>query len=138
MTTLIQKMSASSSLKYDYGQDNLGLTIELSPTWGHSFANAQNSLWSSNTFTNNNQFGEFNNGTQISSKVGYGFVFGENSQELTLYSGYEFDNQNDDELLFGSSVSISSNIKLDLEGNKKLSNEGSETSKLQLNGRLSW
>ena len=46
--------------------------------------------------------------------------------------------KNDDELLLGSSVSIGSNIKLDLEGNKKLSNEGNETSKLQLNGRLSW
>ena len=45
-----QKMNASSSLKYDYGQDNLGLTFEFSPTWGHSFANAQNSLWRSSAF----------------------------------------------------------------------------------------
>ena len=95
-----QKMSARSSLKYDYGQDNLGLTIELSPAWGHSVANAQYSLWSSSILTGNNEFGQFINGTQISSKVGYGFVLGENSQALTLYSGYEFDNQTEDELLW--------------------------------------
>ena len=44
----IQKMSANSSLGYDYGNDELGLTLEISPTWGQSQANSQNSLWSNN------------------------------------------------------------------------------------------
>ena len=84
------------------------------------------------------KIGQFTTGTQVKSKVGYGFTLGENSRKLTFYSGYLFDDQIEDELLLGSSVLISSNFGLDLEGIREISTTGDEASKLQLNGRLKW
>ena len=82
--------------------------------------------------------GQYTNGTQINSKVGYGFVLGEHTQTLTVYSGYEFDDQTEDELLLGSRVAIGSNFGLDLEGTRKISSVGDKASKFKLNGRLKW
>ncbi len=134
----IQKMSVRSTLGYDRGNDDLGVTITVSPKWGHTLASAQHTLWNSNILTNNNEIGQYTNGTQINSKVGYGFVLGEHTQTLTVYSGYEFDDQTEDELLLGSRVAIGSNFGLDFEGTRKISTRRDEASKLQLNGRLSW
>ena len=134
----IQKMSAKSTFGYDYGNDELGLTLEISPTWGQSQANTQNSLWSNNILASDNEIGQFTNGTQVKSKVGYGFTLGENSRKLTFYSGYMFDDQIEDELLLGSSFIISSKFGLDLEGINELGTNGIESSKLQLNGRMNW
>ena len=134
----IQKMSANSSLGYDYGNDELGLTLEISPTWGQLQANSQNSLWSNNILASENEIGQYTNGTQVKSKIGYGFTLGENSRKLTFYSGYLFDDQIEDELLLGSSVLIGSNFGFDLEGIREISAAGDEASKLQLNGRLKW
>ena len=134
----IQKISASSSLGYDRGHDDLGLTFTISPKWGQTLASAQNTLWSSNILNSNNEIGQYFNGTQINSKVGYGFVLGEDFRKLTIYSGYEFDDLTADELLLGSKISIGSNFGLDIEGIRELRTSGDETSKLQLNGRLNW
>ena len=101
----IQKMSVKGSIEFDYGNDDLGLTFALSPTWGQTQAEAQNSLWSSEILASSKEVGQYTEGTQISSEIGYGFTLGEESRKLNLYSGYEFDAQSDDELLFGSSIS---------------------------------
>ena len=134
----IQKISVRSTLGYDRGNDDLGLTITVSPKWGQTLASAQNTLWNSNILTNNNEIGRYTNGTQINSKVGYGFVLGEHTQTLTVYSGYEFDDQTEDELLLGSRVAIGSNFGLDFEGTREIGNSRNEASKFKLNGRLKW
>ena len=43
----IQKMSVNGTLGYDYGNDTLGLTFAISPSWGQTLASVQNTLWSS-------------------------------------------------------------------------------------------
>ena len=134
----IQKMSANSTLGYDYGNDELGLTLEFSPRWGQSQANTQNSLWSNQILASDNEIRQYNTGTQVNSKIGYGFALSEKSRKLTVYSGYLFDDQIEDELLLGSSVHIGSNFALDLEGINELSTDGVESTKLQLNGRMNW
>ena len=134
----IQSISSNSTFGYDYGNDELGLTLEISPTWGQSQTNAQNSLWSSNILASDSEFGLYSNGTQVNSKIGYGFTLGANSRKLTIYGGYLFDDQIEDELLLGSSLIIGSNFGLDLEGINKLSTNEVESSKLQLNGRMNW
>ncbi len=134
----IQKMSANSTLGYDYGNDELGLTLEISPSWGQSQVKSQNSLWSNNILVSENEIGQYTNGTQVKSKIGYGFSLGENSRKLTFYSGYLYDDQIEDELLLGSSVHIGSNFGIDLEGIKEIRTAGEEATKLKINGRLSW
>ena len=134
----IQKIAARSTLGYDSGHDDLGLTITISPKWGQTLASAQNTLWNSDILTNKNEIGQYTNGTQINSEVGYGFKLGDHSQTLTVYSGYEFDDQTEDELFLGSRVTFGSNFEFDLEGINELSTNGIESSKLQLNGRMNW
>ena len=134
----IQKMSVKSTLGYDHGNDELGLTFAISPTWGQSQAEAQNTLWSSNILANKNEVGQYSDGTQISSEIGYGFALGEESRKLNLYSGYEFDAQSDNELMMGTSFSIGTNLGFDLEGVRKFNTKGDEATKYQFNARLSW
>ena len=136
--TGIQKMSMKSSLGYDYGSDELGLTFAISPTWGQTQTDAQNTLWSSNILANDKEVGQYSDGTQISSEIGYGFTLGEDSRKLNLYSGYEFDAQSDDELLLGTSVSIGTNLGFDLEGVREIKTEGEEATKYQFNAHLRW
>ena len=87
----IQKMSVNGTLGYDYGNDNLGLTFAISPTWGQTLASAQNTLWSSSILDSNKEVGQYSDGTQVSSELGYGFTLGEESRKLNLYSSYEFE-----------------------------------------------
>ena len=134
----IQKMSLKGSVEFDYGSDDLGVTFALSPTWGQTQAEAQNSLWSSKILVSSKEVGQYTEGTQINSEIGYGFTLGEESRKLNLYSGYEFDAQSDDELLFGTSISIGSNIGLDLERTNKIGTPHSKMTKYQINGRLNW
>ena len=136
--TRIQKISLRSSLKYDYGSDNLGLTLEISPTWGQTHTEVENSLWSRGILASDKEIGDYINGTQISSNIGYGFILGENSRKMNLYSGYEFDASTDDELFLGSSISIGPNFGLDLERTNKLGIEGIESTKYQFKARFSW
>ena len=134
----IQKMSLKGSFEYDYGSDDLGLTFSLSPTWGQTQTEVQNSLWSNNILTSDKTVGQYTEGTQLSSELGYGFMLGEESSRLNLYSGFEFDVQADDKLLLGTRVSIGPNFGLDFERTGTISSLDSEATRYQLNGRLSW
>ena len=134
----IQKMSINGTLGYDYGNDALGLTFAISPSWGQTLASIQNSLWSSNILANDKEVGQYTDGTQVSSELGYGFTLGEESRKLNLYSGYEFDAESDDQLSLGSSVSIGSHLSLDVEGTRAINAQETEATKYQFNARLSW
>ena len=134
----IQKMSVNGTLGYDYGKDALGLTFAISPTWGQTLASVQNTLWSSSIVASGKEVGQYSDGTQVSSELGYGFALGDDISKLNLYSGYEFDASSDDELLFGTSISIGSSIGFDLERTNKIGTPDSEITKYQINGRISW
>ena len=134
----IQKMSLKGSVKYDYGHDDLGLKFALSPTWGQTQAELQNSLWSNEILARSNEVGQYTEGTQISTEIGYGFALGERSRQLNLYSGYEFDAQADDELLLGTRLAIGSKLGLDFERINKISTTDSPAGKYQFNVTLSW
>ena len=134
----IQKMSITGSLGYDYGNDNLGLTFGISPTWGQTQASVQNSIWSSSILASDQEVGQYSDGTQVSSELGYGFTLGEESRKLNLYSNYEFDAESNDQLSLGSSISIGSHLSFDIEGTRAINTQESEATKYQLNGRLTW
>ena len=131
-------MSLKGSLEYDYGSDDLGLTFALSPTWGQTVATVQNSLWSTQILASSKEVGQYTEGTQISTEIGYGFVLGEDSRKLNLFSGYEFDAQTDDELLFRARLSIGSNLGLDFERINKVGTPDSAARKFQFNIHLNW
>ena len=134
----IQKMSLQGLVEYDYGRDDLGLTFALSPTWGQTVATVQNSLWSTQILASSKEVGQYTEGTQISTEIGYGFVLGEDSRKLNLVSGYEFDAQTDDELLFRANLSIGSNLELDFERINKVGTPDSAARKYQFNIHLNW
>ena len=119
----IQKMSINGTLGYDYGNDNLGLTFAISPTWGQTLASAQNTLWSSNILASDQEDGQYSDGTQVSSELGYGFTLGEKSRKLNLYSGFEFDAKSDDQLSLGSNISIGSHLGFDIEGTRAINTQ---------------
>ena len=134
----VQKITASSTIDHDQGYDNLGLNINVSSKWGQTLTAAQNSQMTSNLLTRNNEFEQYTNGTQVNSKVGYGFVLGEDFRKLSVYSGYEFDVLTADKLLLGSRISIGSNFGLDILGTREISSEGDETAQIKFPGQLNW
>ena len=133
-----QKMSLKGSLGYDYGSDDIGFTFAISPTWGHLQSEVQNSLWSSSILSSDKEIGQYTDGTQVNSRVGYGFILGEDSRKLNIYSEYEFDAQADDELLLGTSISIGANFGVDLERAGKIGTPEYTATKYQIKGRLTW
>ena len=134
----IKKMSINGTLGYDYGNDALGFTFALSPSWGQTLASIQNTLWSSNILASDKEVGQYSDGTQVNSELGYGFTLGEESRKLNLYSGYEFNAESEDLLSLGSSIAIGSHLSLDIEGTRVINTQLSEATKYQLNGRLTW
>ena len=134
----IQKMSLNGTLEYDYGNDDLGFTFGISPTWGQTLASVQNSIWSSSILASDQEVGQYSEGTQISTNIGYGFSLGEESRKLNLYSSYEFDAEASNKLLLGTSVSVGSNLSFNLERNGVLNSQDLDAAKYQLNGSLSW
>ena len=78
------------------------------------------------------------NGIQIESEFGYGFSVLENSGILTLYGGFEVDNQTQDELLIGTKVLFGNNMRFDLQGGQEFGKRELNATKLQLSGRISW
>ena len=134
----IQKMRVNGTLGYDYGNDTLGLTFTISPQWGQTISNVQNTLWSNNILASDKEVGQYSDGTQVSSELGYGFTLGEESRKLNLYSGFEFDAKSDDQLSLGSSISIGSHLGFDIERTRAINTQESEATKYQLNGRLTW
>ena len=134
----IQKMSITGSLGYDYGNDALGLTFGISPTWGKTQISVQNTLWSSSILASDQEVGQYSDGTQVSSEIGYGFTLGEELRKLNLYSGYEFDAQANDKLSLGTSLTIGPNLSLDLERKSTINTPRSEVTKYQFNALLSW
>ena len=134
----IQKMSINGSLGFDHGNDALGLTLEISPAWGQTQESVRNSIWSSGILANNDEVGQYTDGTQVNSEIGYGFTLGDDSRKLNLYSGYEFDTKSNSILSIGTSVSIGPNLSLDLERKQLINPQESEPTRYYLNGRLSW
>ena len=134
----IQKISVKGTLEYDYGNDNLGLTFGISPTWGQTQASVQNLIWNSSILASVQEVEQYSDGTQVDSEIGYGFTLGEDSRKLNLYSGYKFDAESDDQLSLGTNVSIGSYLNLNLEGTRAINTQESEATKYQLNGHLTW
>ena len=134
----VQKMSASSTFEFDFDNDNIGTILSLSSSWGQSDADVQNTLWSSNILEENSDSGQYTIGTQVNSKIGYGFAINDKSGILTFYSGYEYDDQQQDELMLGTDISFGSNFGFDVEGSREIGTKSSIISKVQFNGHLSW
>ena len=65
----IQKMSVNGTLGYDYGNDALGLTFAISPTWGQTLASIQNTLWSSSILASDKEVGQYSDGTQVRART---------------------------------------------------------------------
>ena len=134
----IQKLSLASTFGYDLGNDGLGISFSVSPRWGRIEDVAINTLWGRDIVYSNNEFGHYSNGIQIFSNLGYGFGIADNSGILTVFSGYEFDDQIEDKVLLGTKVSIGPNFGFDIESTREIQSSDSNNNKFQIKGRLNW
>ena len=65
----IQKISTSSSFKFDHGNDELGMLFELSPSWGQANTKEQSGIWSSIILESNGDMVQYSYGTQIDFEI---------------------------------------------------------------------
>ena len=134
----IQKSIISSSLHYDHGADERGIIVEVSPSWGYIDANIQDTLWSDNILDSNFENANYSNGTSLSGEFSYGLGILDSNSVFTPFSGIEFSDNNKNQYLIGTRFGLGSNANFELAGIQEQSTTGTNSTKVQLEGRLNW
>ena len=134
----IQKIDIESSLTYDHGRDQRGFIAEVAPSWGQIDASIQNTLWDSSSLDSDFEHGRYSNGTSLTSEFGYGFDILQGNSTLTPISGFSISTNHDYEYLIGTRIGLGTNANFELAGRQEQNNTGTNSTKVQLEGRLNW
>ena len=92
--------SLESSISVDFGNDNLGLMLEVTPTWGQAKVSNFYSSRNNFNFGNSREANRYTNGIKLDSEISFGFLLNESSR-MIFSGGYNQDNMNDGELKLG-------------------------------------
>ena len=83
----IAASSLESTLSIDFGNDNLGLMLEVTPTWGQAKISNIDSTQNNINFGNSREANRYTNGIKLDSQISYGLLLNENSR-MIFSSGY--------------------------------------------------
>ena len=104
-----------STLSVDFGNDNLGMMLEISPTWGQAKVNNIDSTKNNiNIGNKSREPNRYTNGIQLNSEVSYGLLLNENST-MNFSSGYNQDYMNDGELKLGIGLTSGENLFIGID-----------------------
>ena len=135
---IIQNLELESKFSFDHGNDDLGLTFMIAPAWGQVHSDSENTLWNRNILENEDEVSKYINGTKLETKIGYGISIADNSGILKIYSGNKFENNELDELIFGTQVSLGPNFSINLKSTSDFEIEKPSSTKLKIRGDLKW
>ncbi len=136
--TQVQKIRLDSSFNYDLGNDQRGIMLEISPSWGQVDASIENTLWESNELDSTFERGRYSNGSSVSGELGYGLELLNDENILTPISGFEITNNQDYEYQLGTRLNLGSNTQFKLTGIRNYAINKHDSTKVLLEGRLSW
>ena len=133
----------NSLLKYDHGQDNLGLKMSVSSEFCSNCAadsvkafNGNLSLFSNQVDLNDEELES--NTKRISSEFGYGIRLGDGIEYLSPFVGLEVFGDKITQQQIGGRVSLNSNIKFELLGTRDSKIGLNENYSVKINGALKW
>ena len=134
----IQKLGLDSSLTFDWGSDKRGWLMEITPAWGQTNANIQNSLWSRNILDANFESGQYTDGTSLNSEIGFGLEILQGNSIITPFGGFDYSDSQGTEYQVGTRMSLGTNAKLNLTGTQSTNSTKIITNKVRLEGSFSW
>ena len=140
MTNLdqIQHWNFEGTFKFDRGNDELGMLVEVNPYWQISNNSDQEEFWNSDLLTTGLENDQNPKSSKIISELGLGFSIADGLGALTPYSGLEVTESDRGKRYVGARVSIGSHLRLEVEGSDINDSSGEGKQNLELNGSFSW
>ena len=134
----VQKIGLNSSVNYDLSGDKQGVLFEFKTSWGQTETGIQNSIWSGNSLNSFDRSGQYSDGTTLNTEIGYGLEIWDGSSLLTLYTGFNISQNQEQEYQIGTHMDIGSNVKWSLTGTQIISATESTVNKVRVEGSLNW
>ena len=126
-----------STLSIDFGNDNLGLMLEVTPTWGQVKVSNIDSTRNNFNFGNSREANRYTNGIKLDSQISYGLLLNESSR-MIFSSGYNQDNMNDGELKLGTGLTSGENLFIGIDVLTAMGSENNSRKKVSLSGKMIW
>ena len=134
----VQKWSVLGTLNFDQGKDQLGTIFEISPSYGQIHAEKTQSLWSKEILENVSESGQYIDGFQVTTNLGYGIGIFDHTSKLTPFGSVNFAEDSNNKYHLGTRVQLGTNLKFELTGTQEFNSEGSIDRKFQLDGAINW
>ena len=134
----VQRWDLEGAFKFDQGNDELGVLLEVNPYWQISNNADQTKFWNSELLTSGIDNDHASKATQLATELGFGFNFADGLGILTPFSGFETSELNSGKRYLGARVSIGSNLRFEIEGSNVDDSSGEDKQNLELNGSFNW
>ena len=131
----IHELDLNSSINFDHGHDNLGLLISVAPSYRIS-SGRENRLFETSEMLP--QFSTPSDGITMTSEIGIGFEIFDGNGSITQFGGFNFTNEQNQELFTGIRTNIGKNLNFELKGNRTTDISGQLIDSINLGGRIKW
>ena len=127
-----------SSLAFDSNSDELGLTIDMLATWGASLTHEPESMWERNIFAQDSSDQFANAQARVSTEFGYGFEILDRNAILTPYNKFDWSDNDQQTIEFGSRVAVGSGMSFDVTGSREYSADYETSHQIKFSGSFGW
>ena len=125
-------------LAFDSNYDDLGWTFDLLAQWGLNNSDKTDSSWKQHLFSQSigSQIANIENG--INTDIGYGFAILDGIGIVTPYHKLNWTDSKQQEIQFGSKLSVGSGINFDLVGSSEFQTDKETSHQVKISGGLAW
>ena len=134
----IQKWSVLGTLNFDKNKDQLGTILEISPSYGQMYEENTQSLWSKDILESVSESGQYMDGFEVTTNLGYGIGIFDHTGKLTPFSGIDFAEDSNNKFHIGTRVQLGNDLNFEMTGTQEFNYEGSISQKIQLDGTIKW
>ena len=133
----ITASSLEGTLNFDFGNDNLGLMLEVTPTWGQATNRFIDATRNNVNFESSKKTNRYTNGIHLDSNVGYGIELNDKSR-MIFSSGFKLDNMADGELKLGTDLTSGKNFSVGVNVLTAIGSGSNDRNKVRLSGQMNW
>ena len=127
-----------SRLEFDSNHDDLGLQLDFESLWkSNSFSNSE-SIFNSAIFNKEVDLQQTIASNRVDAELGYGFKILDDVGIVTPYKNINWENNNLQQIQFGSKISIGPDFSFDLVGSRKIVANSDIFHQIEFSGNLRW
>ena len=121
----IQKWSVLGTLNFDKNKDQLGTILEISPSYGQMYEENIQSLWSKDILESVSESGQYMDGFEVTTNLGYGIGIFDHTGKLTPFCGIDFAEDSNNKFHIGTRVQLGNDLNFEMTGTQEFNSEGS-------------